>query len=84
MTFSARQKKLDGNRQNERNNDQNGVEKVSFVLQFLSHFEYVGIVKYVLTHDTESSVERHAVLCLYVIVIVCFVMFQRTLCVMYR
>jgi hypothetical protein len=53
-------------------------------LQFLSHFEYVGIVKYVLTHDTESSVERHAVLCLYVIVIVCFVMFQRTLCVMYR
>ena len=79
MTFSARQKKLDGNRQN-----QNGVEKVSFVMQFLSHFEYVGIVKYVLTHDTESSVERHAVLCLYVIVIVCFVMFQRTLCVMYR
>jgi len=84
MTFSARQKKLDGNRQNERNNDQNGVEKVSFVLKFLSHFEYVGIVKYVLTHDTESSVERHAVLCLYVIVIVCFVMFQRMLCVMYR
>ena len=84
MTFSARQKKLDGNRQNERNNDQNGVEKVSFVLQFLRQFECVGIVKFLFTHETESSVKRHAVLCLYVTVIVCFVMFQRTLCVMYR